>query len=54
MLPRLKYKKKSLLFVYFICLHKYFAVKLAFPEFDFLLAVAISDDWIMENKKTCF
>ena len=48
-LPLLKYKKKSLFFVYFICLHKYFAVKLAASE---LLAVEISDDWIIGNKKT--
>ena len=50
-LPLLKYKKKSLLFVYFISLHKYFAVKWADSEFHPLLAVEISDDWIVGNQK---
>ena len=45
-------QERASLFIYFICLHQCFEVKLAFSEFVPLLAVEISDDWIIGNKKT--
>ena len=46
----LEIQKESLLFVYFICLHKYFTVNLAVSEFDPMLAIKISDEWIIGER----